>query len=40
MAMAFGVLAALPGNAIDIDDRSCVAVSYPRFWEDLEGIAQ
>jgi 3-phosphoshikimate 1-carboxyvinyltransferase len=40
MAMAFGVLAALPGNAIDIDDRSCVAVSYPRFWEDLERIAQ
>jgi len=39
MAMAFGVLAALPGNAIDIDDRSCVAVSYPRFWEDLAGIA-
>jgi 3-phosphoshikimate 1-carboxyvinyltransferase len=40
MAMAFGVLGALPGNAIDIDDRSCVAVSYPRFWQDLEEMAQ
>jgi 3-phosphoshikimate 1-carboxyvinyltransferase len=38
--MAFGVLGALPGNAIDIDDRSCVAVSYPRFWQDLEEMAQ
>jgi 3-phosphoshikimate 1-carboxyvinyltransferase len=36
VAMAFGVLATLPGNEIRIDDRSCVAVSYPRFWEDLE----
>jgi 3-phosphoshikimate 1-carboxyvinyltransferase len=46
LAMAFGVLAALPGNAIDIDDRACVAVSYPEFWADLaravrgEGAAQ
>jgi 3-phosphoshikimate 1-carboxyvinyltransferase len=35
MAMAFGVLAALPGNEIAIDDRDCVAVSYPQFWDDL-----
>ena len=27
--MAFGILGALPGNAIEIDDRDCVAVSYP-----------
>jgi 3-phosphoshikimate 1-carboxyvinyltransferase len=40
IAMAFGVLAALPGNAIDIDDRSCVGVSYPRFWEDLERVTR
>jgi 3-phosphoshikimate 1-carboxyvinyltransferase len=35
IAMAFGVLGALPENAIDIDDRACVAVSYPAFWDDL-----
>jgi 3-phosphoshikimate 1-carboxyvinyltransferase len=33
--MAFGVLRALPGSAIEIDDTSCVAVSYPGFWDDL-----
>jgi 3-phosphoshikimate 1-carboxyvinyltransferase len=35
IAMAFGVLGALPGNQIEIDDPSCVAVSYPDFWTDL-----
>ncbi len=35
IAMAFGVLGALPGNSIAIDDPSCVAVSYPGFWDDL-----
>lgn len=35
LAMAFGVLAALPGNDITIDDPGCVSVSYPCFWEDL-----
>jgi 3-phosphoshikimate 1-carboxyvinyltransferase len=34
--MAFGVLAKLPGNEITMDDPSCVAVSYPNFWNDLE----
>jgi 3-phosphoshikimate 1-carboxyvinyltransferase len=38
MAMAFGVLAALPGNEIAIDDRDCVAVSYPDFWRDLQRV--
>lgn len=38
MAMAFGILAKLPGNEIAIDDRDCVAVSYPRFWDDLRGV--
>jgi 3-phosphoshikimate 1-carboxyvinyltransferase len=33
--MAFGVLGALPGNEIEIDDPECVAVSYPDFWTDL-----
>jgi 3-phosphoshikimate 1-carboxyvinyltransferase len=35
IAMAFGVLAALPGNEIALDDPACVEVSYPRFWHDL-----
>ena len=35
LAMAFGVLGALPGNAIEVDDPACVAVSYPAFWDDL-----
>ncbi|HUQ45767.1 MAG TPA: 3-phosphoshikimate 1-carboxyvinyltransferase [Gemmatimonadaceae bacterium] len=38
LAMAFGVLSALPGNEIAIDDRSCVAVSYPEFWRDLARV--
>jgi len=36
IAMAFGVLGALPGSAIAIDDPGCVAVSYPGFWDDLD----
>lgn len=35
LAMAFGVLGALPGNTIAVDDPDCVAVSYPQFWGDL-----
>lgn len=38
IAMAFGVLARLPGSEIAIDDPTCVAVSYPSFWEDLERV--
>jgi len=38
MAMAFGILGALPGNDIEIDDRECVAVSYPAFWTDLSAV--
>lgn len=39
IAMAFGVLGALKGNAITIDDPSCVGVSYPTFWDDLRQLA-
>ncbi len=35
IAMAFGVLAAMPDNRITIDDPGCVSVSYPTFWRDL-----
>ena len=38
IAMAFGVLAAVPGNAIVIDDPACVAVSYPGFWADVARV--
>jgi 3-phosphoshikimate 1-carboxyvinyltransferase len=40
LAMAFGILAALPGNEIAIDDRECVAVSYPTFWSDLRRVTE
>ena len=35
IAMAFGVLGAIPGNDITVDDPDCVSVSYPAFWSDL-----
>ena len=35
LAMAFGILGAVPGNRITIDDPGCVSVSYPNFWRDL-----
>jgi 3-phosphoshikimate 1-carboxyvinyltransferase len=38
LAMAFGVLGALPGNEIAVDDPDCVMVSYPGFWTDLERV--
>ncbi len=38
IAMAFGVLAALRGNRIEIDDPGCVEVSYPGFWRELARV--
>lgn len=38
IAMSFGVLGCVPGNEIRIDDRDCVAVSYPGFWADLNKV--
>lgn len=35
LAMAFGILGASKDAAIEIDDRDCVGVSYPGFWNDL-----
>ncbi|HEY4129642.1 MAG TPA: 3-phosphoshikimate 1-carboxyvinyltransferase [Gemmatimonadaceae bacterium] len=40
LAMAFGVLGAAGENAIEIDDRACVNVSYPGFWDDLERVCR
>jgi 3-phosphoshikimate 1-carboxyvinyltransferase len=39
IAMAFGVLSAATGNRIQIMDRECVAVSYPKFWDDLRRVS-
>ncbi|MFL5560137.1 MAG: 3-phosphoshikimate 1-carboxyvinyltransferase [Gemmatimonadaceae bacterium] len=38
LAMAFGVLGALPGNEITIDDPDCAIVSFPGFWELLARV--
>lgn len=40
LAMAFGILGAVPGNHIDVDDRECAIVSFPRFWETLAGVTR
>jgi len=40
IAMAFGVLGAVDGNEIEIDDRDCVSVSYPDFWSDLARVCR
>lgn len=39
IAMAFGVLSALPGHEIEIADSSVVDVSFPGFWETLSALA-
>lgn len=38
IAMAFGVLGAVPGSEITVDDRACAAVSFPAFWEELARV--
>ena len=38
LAMAFAVLGALPGARVRLDDRDCVAISYPDFFKDLRSI--
>jgi 3-phosphoshikimate 1-carboxyvinyltransferase len=40
LAMSFGILGALHGNEIRVDDRDCVNVSYPGFWSDLAAITR
>ncbi|GLC27399.1 3-phosphoshikimate 1-carboxyvinyltransferase [Roseisolibacter agri] len=37
LAMAFGVLGALPGSDVAVDDPACVDVSFPGFWRALAG---
>ncbi len=38
IAMAFGVLGALPGNRIQVLGREVVGVSFPGFWNLLEKV--
>ena len=39
IAMAFGVLGALPGNQIEIEGADVADVSFPGFWGMLEDVA-
>ena len=39
IAMAFGVLSALPGNSIHIDEPEAADVSFPGFWDLLSTAA-
>jgi 5-enolpyruvylshikimate-3-phosphate synthase len=36
--MSFGVLGAVSGNKIEVDDPACVGVSYPDFWKELARV--
>jgi len=38
VAMAFGVLGALPGNDVTVEGAGAVDVSFPTFWETLSRI--
>jgi len=38
IAMSFGILGALAGNEIEVDDPDCVAVSFPGFWQVLAQV--
>jgi 3-phosphoshikimate 1-carboxyvinyltransferase len=40
IAMAFGVLGAVPGARVEIDDRACVAVSFPGFFDRLRELGR
>ncbi len=41
IAMAFGVMMAVLGGDLDrIDDRDCVDISYPEFWETLSRVSE
>ncbi|MDF1502050.1 3-phosphoshikimate 1-carboxyvinyltransferase [Roseisolibacter sp. H3M3-2] len=35
LAMGFGILGALPGSDVRVDDPACVDVSFPGFWDAL-----
>jgi 3-phosphoshikimate 1-carboxyvinyltransferase len=39
IAMAFGVLGALPGQRVSVDDPGAADVSFPGFWELLDQVS-
>lgn len=40
IAMAFGVLGAVPGNPIRVRGAEAVGISYPGFWQELERVTE
>jgi len=38
IAMSFAIAGLAAENDIEMDDRDCVSVSFPRFWETLDEI--
>ncbi len=38
IAMAFGIIGALRGNRIVVDDPEVVRISFPGFWESLQAV--
>jgi len=38
IAMAFGILGALPENQIQVEGAEAASVSFPGFWDLLEGL--
>ncbi len=40
IAMAFGVLGALPGNRIEVEGREAADVSFPGFWDLLDRVSR
>ncbi|HEY0528712.1 MAG TPA: 3-phosphoshikimate 1-carboxyvinyltransferase [Gemmatimonadaceae bacterium] len=40
IAMSFGVLGRLAGNNIEVRDRDCVNISFPKFWSELARVTE
>lgn len=40
IAMAFGILGALPGNSIEVDTPEVVEISFPHFWTTLQSLTR
>lgn len=40
LAMGFGILGAIPGSDVVVDDPACVDVSFPGFWSTLAGAVR
>lgn len=40
IAMSFGVLGRVGRNSIEIGDRECVNISFPKFWSELARVTE